>query len=107
MHPIQIRCARLALAIAAMFCLLAAPAVGDDRPWEQARWHALNAHFSSGGEGFPSDQRRLESQLHTTERHGFEYSRSLNLILERRFIFNVRGPLVWESAPGLAFEVRF
>jgi hypothetical protein len=107
MHPIKIRCARLAFAIAALLCLLAAPALGDDQPWEQARWHALNAHFSASGEDFPSGQRWLESQLHTTTRHGFEYSRSLSLNLERKFIFSIRGPLVGERAPWLAFEVRF
>jgi hypothetical protein len=107
MHPIEIRCVRLAAAITALLCLLAAPALGDDRPWEQARWHALDAHFFSSQEGFLSGQHPLESQLHTTERHGFEYSRSLSLNLERRFVFNIRGPLVWESAPVLAFEVRF
>jgi len=107
MHPIEIRGIRLAFAIAALLCLLAAPALGDDQPWSQARWHALNAHFSSDGEDFSLGQLRLESQLYATERHSFEYRRSLNLNLERKFIFNIRGPLVWESAPGLAFEVRF
>jgi hypothetical protein len=107
MHPIEIRCVRLAFAIAALLCLLAAPALGDDRPWEQARWHALDAHFSSSAENLSPFQRQLESQLHTPERHGFEYSRSLSLNLERKFVFNIRGPLVWERAPGLAFEVRF
>ena len=107
MHPSDIRCVRLAIAIAALLCLLAAPALGDDRPWEQTRWHALDARVPSAGEDFSLDQRRLKLQFHTTEGHEFEYCRSLSLNFERRFIFNVRGPLVWESAPGLAFEVRF
>jgi hypothetical protein len=107
MHPIEIRFIRLAFATAALLCLLAAPALGGDRPWDEARWHAINARFSSGEEDFSLDKRRFELQLHTTERHAFEYMRGLNLNLEREFIFNVRGPLVWETAPGLAFEVRF
>ena len=107
MHPSKIRCARLTFAFAALLCVLAAPALGDDRPWEQARWHALNARFTADGEDFSAGQRWLESQLHTTERHGFEYSRSLSLNLERKIVFSIQGPLVGERAPGLAFEVRF
>ncbi len=107
MHPIKIRCAQIALAIAALLCLLAAPALGDDRPWEQARWSTLNARYISGGEDPSSDQRWLESQLQTNERHGFEYNRSLNLNLDRKFVFSIQGPLVSEWAPGLAFELRF
>ena len=107
MHPTKIRCARRAFAIAALFCLLAAPALGGDRPWEQTRWHALNAPFSPSGEELSSGQRSLESHLHTTETHGFEFSRSLRLNLERKFIFSIQGPLVGERAPGLAFELRF
>jgi hypothetical protein len=107
MHLIKIRSARLAFAIAAFLCLLAAPALGGDRPWEQTRWHALNAHFFPSGEVPSSDQLWLESQLHTTETNGFEYSRSLNLNPERRLIFSIQGPLVGDGAPGLAFELRF
>ena len=107
MYPNKIRCARLAFAIAALFCLLAAPALGDDQPWKQGWWHALDDRFSSSGEDSASGQRGLESQFHTSERHGFEYSRSLNLNLERKIVFSIQGPLVGEWAPGLAFEVRF
>jgi hypothetical protein len=106
-HPTKIRCARLALAIAALLCVLSAPALGDDRPWEQVRWHALNARFSASGEELSSGQRWLESQLRTEERHIFEYSRSLSLNFERKIVFSIQGPLVGESTPGLAFEVRF
>ena len=107
MHPNKIRCARLAFAITALLCLLAAPALGGDRPWEQTRWQTLNAPFFPSGENLSLGQRSLESQLHTTETHGFEYSRSLRLNLERRIIFSIQGPLVGERAPGLAFELRF
>jgi len=115
MHPIEIRRARLAFAIAALVCLLAAPALGDDRPWEQARWYALNARFFPSGEEISSGQGWLESPLHTTKRHEFEYSRSLSLGFERRIVFGIQGPLteerapglIGEKAPGLAFEVRF
>lgn len=106
-HPVQIRCVQLAFASAALLCALAAPAIGDDRPWEQARWHSLNTRFSPAGEEFSSGQRWLESQLHTTNKHGFEYSRILNWNLERKFVFSIQGPLVGERAPGLAFELRF
>jgi hypothetical protein len=107
MYPTKIRCTRLALAIAALLSVLSAPAIGDDRPWEQVRWHALNPRFSARGEELSSGQRWLESQLHTAERYGFEYSRSLSLNFERKIVFSIQGPLVAESAPGLAFEVRF
>jgi len=115
MHPIEIRRARLAFAIAALVCLLAAPALADDRPWEQPRWYALNARLFPSGEEVASGQRWLESQLHTTKRHAFEYSRSLRLGFERKFVFGIQGPLaeerapglVVERAPGLAFELRF
>ena len=107
LRPFKIRCARLAFAIAALLCVLSAPALGDDRPWEQARWHAFNARLSASGEELSSGQRWLESQLHTAKRHGFEYSPSLSLFFERNVVFSIQGPLVGEIAPGLAFEVRF
>lgn len=95
------------LAIAASFFLLTAPALGDDLPWEQLHWHALHAGFSSSGGDFSLGQQWLESQLHTEDGYGFEYSRSLNLNLEKRLVFSIQGPIVGERAPGLAFEVRF
>ena len=109
MHSIEIRCASLALAIAALVCLAAPPALGDDRPWEQARWAALNARPFSIGEDSSWGERGFESKLHTKKSPGFEYSRSLNLNLnlEREFVFSIQGPLVGDSAPGLAFELRF
>ena len=107
MQQIKIRGVRMAFAIATSLCLFAAPALGDDRPWERVRWHALNARFPSNGEGPSSGQRWLESQLHTEDRHGFEYSQSLSLKSEKRFIFSIQGPIVGEWAHGLAFELRF
>ncbi len=107
MHPIKIRGARIASAIATSLCLLAAPALGDDRPWEQARWHTLNVHFLSSGENLFSERRKLESPIHTNEKHGFEYSRGLSLNLGKKFIFRIPGPLIAERTPGLAFEIRF
>jgi hypothetical protein len=106
-HTSQIRCARLVFALAALLCVLTAPALGDDRPWEQARWLALNTRFSPNGEEFSSGQRWLESQLHSTQRHGFEYSRSLSLNPERNVVFSIQGPFVGDRAPGLAFEFRY
>jgi hypothetical protein len=49
----------------------------------------------------------LESRLHTEERHEFEYSQSLGLNFERKFVFSIQGPLVGKRAPGLALEVHF
>ncbi len=117
MHQTKIRGARMALAIAASLLLLAAPALGEDRPWEQARWQALYAGFSSSSEELSLDQRWLASQLHTQVRHGLAYSRSLRLKLEKNIVFSIQGPLDGEMAPGFAFigemapsfafEVRF
>lgn len=118
MHSIEIRGARIALVAAASLCLLSAPALGDGRPWEQPRWNAFNHLLFPGEENTSLGQRaseedtslgqlRLESQLHTHERHGFEYSRHLSLNFRRKFILNIQGPLISERAPGLAFELRF
>ncbi len=107
MRPLKIRGARTLFAIPALLCLLAAPALCDDRPWRQERWHALNVRFISSDEDFSPRQRQPEFQLRTHERHGFEYSRSLSSSLGRRFVFSIQGPLVADRAPGLAFEIRF
>ncbi len=106
-HPIKIRGARIALAIAALLCALAAPALGDDAPWELARWHALDARFFASGEDPTSGQRWLESQRHTKARHGFEYSQSLSLKSENKFIFSIQNSPIGVRAHGLSFEVRF
>ena len=97
----------MVLAIAASLVLLAAPALGGDRPWEQARWQAVDDELSSSGEDFSLDPRWVASQLRTQVGHGIEYSRSLRLKLEEKFVFSIQGPLIGEMAPGLAFEVRF
>ncbi len=107
MHPFEIRGARIALAITASISLLAAPALGDDRPWEQTRWRTFSTQFLSSEEDLSSERRGLEPSLHTNERHGFEFSSSLSLNLGKKFVFSIQGPLVAERAPGLAFEVRF
>lgn len=107
MHSLQSRGTRIALAIAASLCLLAAPALGDERPWEQARWHTLNVRLVSRGENLFSGQRRLESRLPTYERHKIDFSRILTLNPGPISVFGAQGPFVTESAPGLAFELRF
>ncbi len=117
MHRTKIRGAQMALAIAASLLLLAAPALGDERPWEQAHWQALYAGFSASGEDLSLDQRWLASQLHTQVRHGVEYSRSPRSKLEKNIVFSIQGPLIGEMAPSFAFigemepcfalEVRF
>jgi hypothetical protein len=107
MRQQKIRGARTTFAISALLCILAAPALCDDRPWEQKRWHALNVRFIASDEAFSPSQHQVEPQLHTHERHGLEYCRSLSSSLGRRFVFSIQGPLIAERAPGLAFEVRF
>jgi hypothetical protein len=107
MRPFKIRGARTTFAISALLCILAAPALCDDRPWKQEHSHALDAQFIASDDDFSSRQRQPEPQLHTHEIHGLEYSRSLNSSLGRRFVFSIQGPLVADRAPGLAFEIRF
>jgi hypothetical protein len=97
----------MALSLAALFCILAAPALGDDRPWEQPAWNAFDDRFSSNWENPSSSQYWLEPPLHTEEGHGFKFSQSLALKFEKRFGFSIQGPLIGERAHGLAFEVRF
>jgi hypothetical protein len=106
-HLFEIRGAQMALAIAALLCLFAALAFGDDRPWEQPAWRALDDRFLSNGEGPSLSQYWLEPPLHTEEGHGFEVNQSLGLKFEQRFGFSIQGPLIGERAHGLAFEVRF
>jgi hypothetical protein len=101
------RSARIALAIAALFCLLAAPALGNDRPWEQARWYELNTRFLTNGQDPSSGQRWLDFQNHTEKRVQFGYTRSVNMELDRELVFTIQGSLIGESAHGLALEVRF
>ncbi len=107
MHSFEIRGIQIALAIVASIFLLTAPALGDDRPWEQTRWRTFSTQFISSGGDLSLGQRGLEPSLHTNERHGFEFSPSLSLNLGKNFIFSIQGPLIAEWAPGLAFEVRF
>ncbi len=107
MHSIQSRAVRIALAIAASLCLLAAPAMGDERPWERARWHILDVQIVSRSENIFSGQRRLESRLHKYERHEIDFSRIFTLNPGPISVFGAQGPFIAESAPGLAFELRF
>jgi hypothetical protein len=107
MHQAMIRGARLALAISASLCLLAAPALADDRPWEQERWNAIYAGSVSSEEDHFSNQRWVEIRLRKDDRHESEYSRGLSLKFEENFIFSIQSPLAGEWAPGLAFELRF
>jgi hypothetical protein len=107
MHQTMILGARLALAIAASLCLLAAPALADDRPWEQERWNTICAGSVSSEEDLFSGQRWVEIRPHTDDGHEFEYSQGLSLNLEENFLFSIQSPLAGEWAPGLAFELRF
>jgi hypothetical protein len=107
MHQTMIRGVRLALAITASLCLLAAPALADDRPWEQERWNTVYAGSVSSEEDLFADQRWVEIRPRTDDQHEFEYSRGLSLKLEENVLFSIQSPLAGEWAPGLAFELRF
>jgi len=107
MHRFMIRGAHLALAIAASLCLLAAPALADDRPWEQERWNTIYAGSVSTEDHPFSDPRWLEIQPRIDDRHESEYRRGLSLGLEENFVFSIQSPPVGEWAPGLAFEIHF
>jgi len=103
----QTRGTQFALAIAALLCLLAAPAVADDRPWEQERWDTIYAGFDSSEGDLFASQQWLEFQPRRGDQHGFEYDRGLSLNLEENFVFSIQSPFAGEWAPGFAFELRF
>ncbi len=107
MRQTMIRSVHLALAIATSLCLLAAPSLADDRPWEQERWNAIYAGSASTERDPSSDQRWLEIQPRSDDRHESEYRRGLSLGLEENFVFSIQSPPVGEWAPGLAFEIHF
>ena len=97
---------KLALAVASL-CLAAAPALADDRPWEQERWNAFYVGCDSSDSDPFADRRWMEIRPLTEDRHESEYSRGLSLSLEENFSFSLRSPPAGEWAPGLAFELRF
>jgi hypothetical protein len=107
MHQAMIRSASLALTIAASLCLLAAPALADERPWEREHWDTVYAGSVPSEEEVFAGQRWFEIRPHTDDQHEFDYSRGLSLNLEDNFIFSIQSPLDGEWAPGLAFELRF
>jgi hypothetical protein len=107
MHQAMIRSANLALTIAASLCLVAAPALADERPWEQEHWDTIYAGSVPSEEEIFSDQRWFEIRPPTDDPHEFEYSRGLSLDFKENFIFSIQSPLAGEWAPGLAFELRF
>ena len=107
MRQTMIRSVHLALAIATSLCLLAAPSLADDRPWEQERWNAIYAGSVTSEEDLFLDQRWLEIQPHTDGQHVSGYSLGLSLKLEEHVVFSIRSPLAGEWAPGLALELHF
>jgi hypothetical protein len=107
MHQTMIRGARLALAITASLCLLTAPALADDRPWEQERWNSVYAGSVSSEEDLFSDKRWMEIRPPTDDQHESEYSHGLSLNFEENVIFSIQSPLTGEWAPGLGFELLF
>lgn len=107
MHQTRIRGACVVLAIATSLCLLAAPAISDDRPWEAERWYTTYGGFSSSVEDFSSAQRWLQPQFSAEDGHAFEYRRGLSLNLEENFFIGIHSPPAGEWAPSLAFELRF
>ena len=107
MHQAMIRSANLALTIAASLCLLTAPALADERPWEREHWDTVYAGSVPSEEEVFSAQRWFEIRPRTNDQHESEYSQGLSLNLEDHFIFSIQSPLAGEWAPGLAFELRF
>jgi hypothetical protein len=107
MRGCENRSTRSTLAIAALLCLLAAPAVAGDRPWEQERWGTVVAGFDSEEGDLFSSQPWLEFQPRNDDSHEFEYGEGLSLNLEENFLFNIHSPFAGEWAPGFAFELRF
>jgi len=107
MHQPMGRRVHLALAIAATLCLLAAPTLADDRPWEQERWSAIYAGSVLAEDHPFADPQWLEIQSHMDDQHESEYLRGLRLGREENFVFSIQSPPVGEWAPGLAFEIHF
>ena len=107
MDQATMRSVHLALSIAATLCLLAAPTLADDRPWEQERWSVSYAGSIPTEDHLFSNGQWLEIQPRKDDRHEPEYLRGLRLGPEENFVFSIQSPPVGEWAPGLAFEIHF
>jgi hypothetical protein len=107
MRHVGTREVRIALTVAAALCVLSAPALAGDRPWEQERWSSTFDVRGSGPEDFSSSQQWRPSMLPTNDRHAVEYPSGLSLNLESNLSLSIQSPLVGEWAPSLAFEFRF
>jgi hypothetical protein len=49
----------------------------------------------------------FRENIHTTKKHGLEFSHSYMTKSRRKLIFKVKGPLLRKKTPGLVFEIRF
>ncbi|MBW2540832.1 MAG: hypothetical protein JRF15_01975 [Deltaproteobacteria bacterium] len=97
----------MALAMGGALCLAGAPALADDRPWEQERWNSVYAGSDSSDGDLFVDGRWIEIRPPTETQRESESSRGLSLSLEENFSFSLQSPPAGEWAPGLAFELRF
>jgi len=98
---------QVALAIAASLCLLSAPSLAGDRPWEQERWGSTFDSRAASPEDFTSSQTWQQPLPSANGRHAVTYPNGLSLNLEKNLILSIQSPLVGEWAPSLAFEFRF
>ncbi len=97
----------VALAIAAPLCLLSAPSLAGDRPWEQERWATPFDSRGASPEDFTSSQPWQQPLTHAGDRHAVTYPNGLSLNLEKNLTLSIQSPLIGEWAPSLAFEFRF
>jgi len=49
----------------------------------------------------------FRTNIHTTKKHGLEFSHSYVTKNRRKIILKVKGPLLRKKTPGLTFEIRF
>ena len=49
----------------------------------------------------------FRENIHTTKKHGLEFSHGFTTKSRRKLIFKVKGPLLRKKTPGLVFEIRY
>jgi hypothetical protein len=94
------------LFLAALFICAGTALAGDDF-WTLDHWLLVDARHASLDAEPSLGERWLNPVFQSEEQHGFEYSRSLAVNLEKKLVFSIQGPLIKDRAPGLAFELRF
>jgi hypothetical protein len=92
--------------LAALFFCAGTALAGDDF-WALDQWPLVDARDASLDAEPSLGERWLDPVFQSEEQHGFEYSRSLAVNLEKKLVLSIKGPLIRDRAPGLAFELRF